>query len=203
MREHYRRGARGPDPPGSLRGFGLRSARTWVHKVRPSAGCAFDTMIRVGILECLFGQRCRNRAAHDRANENECSHARMNAGERPAVRAEELPWKASRARTTMKRPGEGSSGCASTSARRFFLCCKFVLQRCLGVRVVAVGLSRSFHCARRWIGLHLDIIGWGNRFCRPCHEARAQRRPKRYRLSALIWSRKRKAAQAFGPGGFA
>ena len=179
------------------------SARTWVHKVRPSAGCAFDTMIRVGILECLFGQRCRNRAAHDRANENECSHARMNAGERPAVRAEELPWKASRARTTMKRPGEGSSGCASTSARRFFLCCKFVLQRCLGVRVVAVGLSRSFHCARRWIGLHLDIIGWGNRFCRPCHEARAQRRPKQYRLSALIWSRKRKAAQAFGPGGFA
>ena len=34
-------------------------------------------------------------------------------------------------------------------------------------------------------------------------KARAQRRPKQYRLSALIWSRKRKAAQAFGPGGSA
>jgi hypothetical protein len=59
--------------------------------LRPSAGCAFDTMIRVGILECLFGQRRRNRAAHDRANENECSHARINAGERPAVRGGAFP----------------------------------------------------------------------------------------------------------------
>jgi hypothetical protein len=45
------------------------------------------------------------------------------------------------------------------------------------------GSSRSFYCVRRWIGLHLDIIGWGNRFCRPCHEAGAQRRPKQYRLT--------------------
>jgi hypothetical protein len=51
-------------------------ARTWVHKMGPTAGCAFDPMIRAGIVECLFGQRRRSRTAHGRANENECSHVR-------------------------------------------------------------------------------------------------------------------------------
>src|SRR6516225_7147046 len=50
------------------------SSGSWVHKVHPSAGCAFNPMIGVGILECLFRQRRLNRVAGDRADKNERSH---------------------------------------------------------------------------------------------------------------------------------
>jgi hypothetical protein len=52
------------------------SSGNWVQKVHPSAGCAFNPMIGVGILECLFRQRRLNRAAGDRADKNERSHGR-------------------------------------------------------------------------------------------------------------------------------
>ena len=58
------------------------SSGSWVHKVHPSAGCAFNSMIGVGILECLFRQRRLNRVPGDRADKNERSHEKMNARER-------------------------------------------------------------------------------------------------------------------------
>jgi hypothetical protein len=79
--------ARGfPLSPLSRRGkeslFGLllpaaqNPAASWVHKVHPSAGRAFNSMIGFGVLECLFGQRGLNRTADDGADKNQRSHVR-------------------------------------------------------------------------------------------------------------------------------
>src|SRR6516165_391179 len=67
----------------------------------------------------------------------------------------------------------------SPESGKGFLAAGFLLRRNRAIRLLPVrdfcsgAYSRSFHCARRWFGLHLDIIGWGNRFCRPCHEGQS------------------------------